>query len=91
MKIFKYPLALVTHQNIKMPVGAKILLVDVQPLSAVRGQLCLWAEVDPDAPKEDVKIEVHGTGNTISASDTRKHVGSALMDDGRLVWHVYRA
>lgn len=89
MRIFKYSLKVTDTQAVKLPRGAKLLHVDVQP-DAPR-TICLWAEVDPFAPSEFVQIEVHGTGNLMGASTTRKYIGSCLMDGGRLVGHVYKA
>lgn len=83
MKIFKYPLELTDSQIIDMPKGAEILCVQNQ-----RGNLCLWAEVNPEAAMTKRKIELHGTGNEIGLGDPGFYIGTAQWGDA-FVWHIY--
>lgn len=50
-KIFKYELKIQEKQEIKLPIGAKIIRVD-----DVEGKFFLWAIVEP--PKEDEENEM---------------------------------
>ena len=55
----------------RMPKGAEILTVKPQG-----DYVCLWALVDPDAPREDRWFSHHGTGYTVVDADNLKYVGS---------------
>lgn len=79
--IFKYNLVIDRTQTVEMPAHARILSVDNQ-----QGNLCLWAEVDPDNYKEDRVISIYGTGNPTS-SYPGIFIGSVVIDP--FVWHVY--
>ncbi len=83
MQVWKYQLDETDCQAIEMPEGAKIVHVDTDPGDS--GILCIWAEVDPDAPKEDRFIYVRGTGHDIN--HTLVHLGSVRMPP--FIWHVY--
>jgi len=84
-QIWKYPLALTDLQLISMPEKAEILSVADQD-----GTLCLWAMVDPNALRSEVRaIEIIGTGNPISTpiGYARLFIGTAVMRP--FVWHVF--
>ena len=57
-RIFKYELIVADHSKLCLPIGARILSVQVQ-----RGTVCLWAIVD-EYQKElcFVDIYMYGTG-----------------------------
>lgn len=61
--IWKYPLKVTDTQDVMMPEGADILTAQMQGVT-----LCLWALVNPDAPKQRREIEVLGTGNPATVS-----------------------
>lgn len=86
--IWKYPLAVVDHQTIDMPTGARVLSVHEQ-----HGQLCMWAEVNanPDGPTETRHVRIKGTGHPIEQGEMIgfKFLGTVLVAGGSLVWHVY--
>lgn len=67
--IFKYPLSIITHQEILMPEGAEIIHVGIDPQNSV----CAWALVDSDKPKKRVPIKIYGTGHEV-ISDVRDHL-----------------
>jgi len=81
--IWKFPLAVTDEQSVIMPEGAEILCAEVQ-----HEQLCLWALVNPDAPKQRRIIEVFGTGHDMP-DGCRKYIGTVQMMHGSLVWHVF--
>jgi hypothetical protein len=82
--IWKYVLQVTDHQVFMMPKGAEILSVANQG-----GQLCLWAEVDPNAEYEERTFDIIGTGNPMYSDMgvSRLFIGTVLMPP--FVWHVY--
>jgi len=66
-----------------MPEGAKILCAKEQ-----NEDVYVWAEVDTDRPVEMRKIMVYVTGHSIPP-EPQEYVGTAYLDDGALVLHVY--
>ena len=80
--VWKFPIVVTDRQTVHMPAGAQILTAPVQ-----RGQLCLWALVNPTAPRQDRQIEVLGTGNPAPEA-SRCYIGTVQMA-GALVWHVF--
>lgn len=84
--IHKWVLEVKDWQIIAIDGGATVLSVQEQ-----NGRICLWAIVDPSAPKADVGVRVIGTGNLIQPSliDRIKHVGSVQLVGGAMVFHVF--
>lgn len=68
--------------TLQMPRGAALLCAREQ-----YDQPCVWAEVDPDAPLEERRLEVYGTGHPVRPFWI--YLGTAMCHGGRLVWHVY--
>lgn len=84
-KIFKYPIHKYPSQSepkISMPKGSLVVHVGFDP----NQQVCIWAQVDPNAPMEEVSIQVVGTGH--ECPEGHYHIGSFL--DGPFVWHVFK-
>jgi len=84
-KIFKYPLKLQDEQLIEMQQWADILSV-----KNIGDELYLWAMVAVDAPKEERKIMITGTGHPIDPEILigGKHIDTVVMPNG-LVWHIF--
>ncbi len=82
--IWKFPLDIDDHVVIRMPRGAEILSADAQS-----DTLCLWAIVDPSAPKADRHFFVRGTGHPMSVHVPVRHIDTVQMLGGTLVWHVF--
>lgn len=82
--IYKYPLNLTDEQIVSMPVGSKILSVQVQ-----REQICLWAQVDtsPSGPAELRSIQIIGTGHPVEDFSASHFIGTVQL--GRLVFHIF--
>jgi|WetSurMetagenome_2_1015567.scaffolds.fasta_scaffold04369_10 hypothetical protein len=90
--IYKYELAVIPKQFIKMPYDFKILKVDVQ-----KGIPCIWVE----HIKEIAEAGIHvlnsyefitvGTGKPFSFvyEDNWEYIGSYMLDEGQFVGHVY--
>lgn len=84
-KIYKYPLNLVEHQFISLPVGAKPLAVKMQ-----REDVCLWALIDAENEMETKSVYIFGTGNPIEEDLTdATYLGTVLMAQDAFVWHVF--
>lgn len=81
MNIFKYPLGSAGLVTVAMPKGARVLSAQEQ-----RGQLCLWAMVDPDQKCEARLFAIHGTGNGLP-DDPGEFI--AAVQQGSLVWHIF--
>jgi hypothetical protein len=71
---------------VEMRQGATILCVREQ-----REQICIWAEVDDRALFVRRRFEVFGTGHEIKygMGVDRKYLGTAFLENGNLVFHVY--
>ena len=86
--IWKFVLSPQGLQTIEMPAGAKLLYVREQ-----NNDICIWAEVDRYSWKEDRTFEVFGTGHERYDADSveaeRTYLGSAHLQGGALVLHVY--
>ena len=73
--IYKYNLS----QPVHMPWGSTVVKVGIQ-----NGQCCIWALVDTNAPVEERRFVVVGTGSEID--DNMVYVGT--MFEEPFVWHV---
>ena len=81
--VWKFPFKIDDIVKVEMPLGAVILYIDSQGETP-----CIWARVDPEAPKETRIFRFAGTGHPLG-DEVGNHVGSFQMMDGRLVWHVF--
>jgi hypothetical protein len=88
LRIWKFPLAIVDEQVIGLPKDAEILSVQFQG-----PQLCLWALLDTEAPKQMRLIRIIGTGNP-APDDLALWTFLGTVQQGysglpTLVWHVF--
>jgi hypothetical protein len=65
---------------VEMPDGAKVLTAAVQDQT-----VCIWALVDPDAPKVRRHFRVYGTGHKHPGDG--RYISTVFM--GPLVFHVF--
>ncbi len=79
--IYKYPLTGINVQTVQMPVGAKILHAAYQA-----NTIMLLALVDDNAPLEERKIGVWGTGHEVD-QEFLKHIGTVVVDG--FLFHVF--
>jgi hypothetical protein len=82
--IFKYKLETTDVQTIYVPIGYKMLCVQLQ-----NGGPTLWIQVEPNNGRETVTLEIKGTGDPMSPVSSRKYVGTYQLSDGALVFHVF--
>lgn len=85
MRIWKYTLAATDIQTVQMPVGVKMLDVQVQG-----EDVCLWVLVDQNNPLEERKIAIYGTGNPMP-QEPGKYIATFQLYEGRLVFHAFDA
>lgn len=90
LTIWKYPLTggsfvdfKEADEEIEMPCAKRILHIGRDP----GGQMCIWAMVDPEAPRNKYRVSVRGTGH--DASDVAHHQFIGTVFDGPYVWHVF--
>lgn len=82
--VFKYPFRAVDTQTLKMHEGAVILSAAMQ-----RNTACVWARVDTSKPLVERIIHVLGTGHDVGGRKLGHFIGTVLMADGDLVFHVF--
>jgi len=85
-RIYKYELEVMDNQNLRLPIGAKILTVQSQ-----NGKPCLWALVDISAETEVRHIEIFGTGHPVLSDmgTSREYISTFQMHGGQLVFHAF--
>lgn len=78
--IWKFQLDISSWQDIDMPEGA-------EPISAAMqdGVLCVWAKVNPDAPRVSKVFAIIATGATLPPNGNF----IATVHDHPYVWHVF--
>lgn len=82
--VWKFPL----DGGADIPAGARILSVDIDP----SGNPCVWALVDPEAPRARRILMVVGTGWPLpDESHAWTFVGTFVQRDQGLVFHVFEA
>ena len=81
--IWKFKLKTYLEQDIEMPTGAIILCLQTQHEIP-----CIWALVDPDAPKMSRRFITHGTGHPMTETTTC-YLGSYQLQMGAFVFHVF--
>jgi hypothetical protein len=82
--IWKFPLDLSHRQDIRLPMGAQILTLQLQGL-----QPCIWALVDPEAVLERRHIFVFETGKQVPDHDGLQYMGTLQLFHGLRVFHVF--
>ena len=81
--VWKFPLALADEVELDIPRGAEMLDFQMQGRT-----LCIWALVDPEAPKELRTFRVAGTGHPLPDEGLR-YIGTTQQLGGALVWHLF--
>lgn len=84
MKIFKQNLTIEDSQEISLPVGSKILTIQIQ-----HEQPTIWYECDPYNERELVKIAIYPTGAELP-ENPGTYIGTFQLMMGQLVFHAYR-
>lgn len=87
-RIWKFSLQFTDRQAIRMPVGAKILTVQMQ-----NGNPQIWAQCDVDEEGTSSNFEtrtfcIYGTGNWMP-DNPGEYIATVQASGGRLVWHIF--
>lgn len=82
--IWKYELSPNGHQSIPIPFGGEVLTVQAGNKNAP----LLWVLVDPDMPPRERFFGIYTT-NTALPDDPGRYVGSFLLYEGTLEFHVF--
>lgn len=83
MRIWKWRIDVTDMQTVIMPIGAKLLDVQMQ-----NGECCIWALCDHTAPTEPRTIAIYGTGNQMP-EDHGEYIATFQMRGGALVFHAF--
>jgi len=85
ISIWKYELDVRDSQTLLLPLDAEILSVGLQ-----RGVICLWAKVDTEVEGREIhEFRIVGTGHPVPRSEESKFLGTVIMDNVGLVFHVF--
>lgn len=82
-QIWKYTIEAQDAIKVDMPVGSKVLSVQMQS-----GVPCIWVRVDPRRIKEPRYFVVRGTGHDFDGTEG-KFVGTFQMAHLGLVFHLF--
>jgi hypothetical protein len=83
--VWKFLIAMDDRVDIDMPLGARILCVQMQG-----DALCLWARVNPKAPPETRHFRIAGTGHPLGdGMEAASYIGTFQLHGGALVFHVF--
>jgi hypothetical protein len=91
-RICKYPLELKDYQLIEMPKDATVLSVQTTyaPVgSTTKETPTLWVEVDDEKPLTVRRFRIFGTGQSMTCEHELRYIGTCLMMNQALTWHVY--
>ena len=83
-KIFKYAIELTDYVEIKMPINAQILKIDVQ-----FGTVNMWALVNPNNNMEYRYFRIIGTGHPIYDISNLSYIDTLKMKNDNLVFHFF--
>ena len=82
--IWKYPIPPAGNFTLDLPDDAEILDAQMQ-----HGVACLWAKVDPEAPKHRVRFALVGTGCG-DAPEHAVYIASLQFQSGNFVFHLFQ-
>lgn len=82
--IWKFPIVVADSVQISMPQGARVLSVQEQNRTP-----CIWALVDPEAPKQTRRFRILGTGHDFPEADAYEYHDTFQMHGGALVFHLF--
>lgn len=80
--VWKEVLKVADVQELTVPAGTEFLCAHEQ-----NEQICVWFRCDPSQSVETRKVAIVGTGNP--APDDGRYIGSAFLQGGRFVFHVF--
>ncbi len=84
MEIWKAKLEMVGEQTVRVPAGAKALVVQLQ-----KDVPCLWFSCEPDNDMSLMTVWMRGTGHPHDGSG--EYVGTIQLNGGSHVFHFFAA
>ena len=85
MTIWRYPLPVTDHQTISLPLGARVLSVGHQ-----HNEPSIWVLVDENTTFSTPRtFHMLGTGYPTGGICSMHFLGTLLLHDGSLVFHVF--
>lgn len=85
--IYKYPIGVSDHEILLLPIGFKILCVQIDQKTNLP---TIWALVDKNEKnKQEVAFWIYGTGHDILSLDHKEYIGTYQLYQGSLVFHVF--
>jgi hypothetical protein len=90
-KIYKYQLETTDIQYLKIPriIETDTFKEQVLKIDTQNGIPCIWCLVDTEEEERNVSIRTVGTGNPMPLLSKDNYLGSYILHDGRLVFHVF--
>lgn len=82
--VWKATLQMIDVQSIEVPELAEMLCAREQ-----HGQIAVWFRCDPDARRTRRRIAVCGTGHPAPDPAFWRHIGTASLSGGSLIFHVF--
>ena len=80
--IWKFPIPVEDRFAIEMPRDAEVLHIEAQ-----HNHGWMWARVAPERKLEVRRFLLRGTGHPVDMEC--RHLGSFMLNDGALVFHVF--
>ena len=88
--IWRFPITVQDDANkVATPRGALLLHVG-RSATSPSGQICMWFEVESEAPIEPKYYKVYGTGHEVAGLRDYDNKYIATVFDPPFVWHVYQ-
>lgn len=87
-QVFKYPIPFASPFVLELPEEAEIIHFASQ--TNVPDELCIWVIVNAEAPKENRKFFLLGTGHFFPSEDQKSiYIGTVIIQN--FVWHLFEA
>ena len=90
-RIYKYALETSDTQKIRIPklVEGESFKKQVLKIDTQNDTPCIWCLVDVGEEEQEISIRIVGTGNPMPTLSQDDYLGSYMLFDGGLVFHVF--
>ena len=82
--VYKYPVLLENYFEVTMPVGARILTVQIQ-----NSEPQMWVLINPSFQNKIYRFRLVGTGHPIQDNEELSYIDTFQMRNGGLVFHLF--
>ena len=83
LTVYKYPIPIEDEFNLELPIGAKILKIELQG-----NHPNIWALVNSENENQKRSFRFAGTGHSLPEKELN-YIGSVHMNSGQLVFHLF--